>query len=425
VGVQALDYDELADRLLATGILSDPWLEGRPRFRARPILLARPAALMLATAAEGLAEAYGELVSMIAQDESLLDDFPLTPCQRWMWRSAKSAWHGIARADVFLTRSGPMICEINSDTPSGEAEAVLLNRATKQDGIADPNAGMEDRFCSMVARVGSAIGTRVQGWGGFARKRPLTVGIIYPTELTEDLSMVRLYRRWFESRGWRVVLGSPFNLRRTKDGGAALFDHPCDVFVRHYKTDWWGEREVVRDDEEAFRDPKPLIDQLRVLIDAQSLGRCAVINPFGAVITQNKLSMALMWERIDHFSSAAQAIIRRHLPLTRRLDRVPMGERKDKDRWVLKSDYGCEGAEVIMGKACTPEQWEHALLHAVASRWVLQERFEPLADEEETSINYGVYLIEGRAAGFFSRVQQGATDYSSLAAPTFIEEASS
>ena len=32
----------------------------------------------------------------------------------------------LARADVFLTDEGPRVCEINCDTPSGEAEAVTL-----------------------------------------------------------------------------------------------------------------------------------------------------------------------------------------------------------------------------------------------------------------------------------------------------------
>src|SRR6201999_2780696 len=83
------------------------------------------------------------------------------------------------------------------------------------------------------------------------RRAPLTVGILYPTELVEDLSMVQLYRWWLEARGCRVVIGSPFNLR-PGDGRAGLFDVPCDLFVRHYKTDWWSEREPARDDEPAF-----------------------------------------------------------------------------------------------------------------------------------------------------------------------------
>ena len=74
--------------------------------------------------------------------------------------------------------------------------------------------------------------------------------------------MILLYRRWLEARGCRVVTGSPFNLTRAPGGGVALFGVACDVLVRHYKTDWWSEREPARDDDEPFIDAEPLAAQL-------------------------------------------------------------------------------------------------------------------------------------------------------------------
>ena len=84
------------------------------------------------------------------------------------------------------------------------------------------------------------------------RRGPLTIGILYPTEMPEDLSMVRLFSSWFASRGHEVVIGSPFNISRAADGRAAVMGTPCDVVVRHYKTDWWGERLAVWDDGARF-----------------------------------------------------------------------------------------------------------------------------------------------------------------------------
>ena len=40
------------------------------------------------------------------------------------------------------------------------------------------------------------------------------------------------------------------------------------------------------------------------------------MNPFGAVVPQNKRTMALMWEAIDRFSPESQEAIRRYLPYT-------------------------------------------------------------------------------------------------------------
>src|SRR5581483_4657211 len=112
------------------------------------------------------------------------------------------------------------------------------------------------------------------------------VGIVYPTEMTEDLSMIALYRRWLIDAGVEVVLGSPFNLSLDADLGVRLLGERCDAIVRHYKTDWWSEREPVWKDAEPFRDRAPLVESLAVLFHGIASGSCALINPFGAVVSQ-------------------------------------------------------------------------------------------------------------------------------------------
>jgi glutathionylspermidine synthase len=412
-GAEARAYAEWAAKLTATGILSDPWLDGHPRFREKPVTLTLAQRDKIYRAAEGVGAVYDELVRICAADEELVRRyFGLTPWQQMMWSAAAPLWHGIARADVFLTDEGTRICELNCDTPSGEAETVLLNAATL-DAEHDPNRELGARFCRMIEAVGARF---LDG------KRPLSVGIVYPTELTEDLSMIKLYQRWLEKRGARVTLGSPFNLRRTSDGGAALFDARCDVFLRHYKTDWWGERLPIWDDEEPFSDPHPLAGPLSIILGAELAGKCAVVNPFAAIVPQNKRAMAVMWEEIGRFSSVAQAAIRKYIPVTVRAESLPREQLVlERPAWVLKSDYGCEGAEVIIGADTTPEIWEQSLLHAVPGRWVAQRWFRALPDERGESVNYGVYLVAGAASAIFSRVQAGATDCYAVTAPTRIE----
>jgi hypothetical protein len=395
--------DPLSAGLLATGIVSDPWLDGEPRFRTRPVLLSEAEDRALRAAAEAVAILHDEVARLCRADPSLLESFfGMTPFQRLMAQASAPAWHGLARADVFVTGDGVAVCELNSDTPSGEAEAVLLNAlAPRPAGARDPNAELEERYCELV--------------GGDAG--PITVGILYPTEIVEDLSMIVLYRRWFEARGWRVVLGSPYNLGRA-GGRPALFGAPCDVFVRHYKTDWWGERESVWLDDEPFADAAPLSRQLAILLESDA----PVVNPFGAVITQNKRALALMWEDMDRFPAWAQALIRRYVPYSARLEALHADALAERASWVLKSDYGCEGTEVVIGADCAPEEWAQALARARPGRWIAQRRFLPRADADGTVVNHGVYVVGGVAAGYFSRVHRGATDYAALAAPTFIEE---
>jgi glutathionylspermidine synthase len=331
-----------------------------------------------------------------------------------MWHSSAPHWHGIARADVFMTARGPVVCELNSDTPSGEAEAVVLGALAAKSGCEDPSRALEGRFCDAVAAITQAM---------TGKTGALSVGIVYPTEITEDLSMIALYRRWFEARGWSVSLGSPYNLLPVDGRRVALFGRPLDAVVRHYKTDWWGERLPAWDDAERYADEAPLEAPLGHLLGAAVRGGVAVVNPFGAVLTQNKRAMAFMWQRRELFSEGAQRAITRFVPETVRLEDALDEVRGDPASWVIKSDYGCEGDEVVIGAECTREEWEACILHAVPGRWIAQRRFEPLRDAREEATNLGVFVVGGEACGVLARIEDGATSYAARTAPVLVEGA--
>ena len=134
--------------------------------------------------------------------------------------------------------------------PSEAVAAVVLGALAseaKPANLRDPNVDLEARFVALVEMLAARE---------LEDDAPKTVGLVYPTEFTEDLSLVRLYKRWFEARGRDVVLGSPYNLA-TDERGTLLFDTPVGIVLRHYKTDWWGERQSVWDDDEV-QDTEPL-----------------------------------------------------------------------------------------------------------------------------------------------------------------------
>jgi glutathionylspermidine synthase len=410
-----ISYDALADRVVADGILSDPWNLGEPRLRAEPVRLSRALLRQMYRAAEAVAEVYNELCLIVAERPALLDDFfGLTAYQKAMWLASQPLWHGIARADIFLTDEGLAFTEINSDTPTGEAEAVVLNALLGPDHpeLVDPNTALADRFVAMVETLAARV---------LHKDAPRTAGIVYPTEFTEDLALVRLYRRWLEERGWDIVLGSPFNLTRGADGCAALFDTPISVMLRHYKTDWWGERASAWGDVE-IPDTSPLLAPLGTALTAALEQRLVVVNPFGAVLPQNKRSMAFMWEHIHRFSPGAQGVIRRHIPVTSRLEGMHSEQLiAEKDEWVLKSDYGAEGDEVILGRLCPPEVWRASIAAARRGRWIAQRYFEAQKEASGGIVNHGIFLVAGQASGVYARVQAGATDDHALSAPALIE----
>jgi glutathionylspermidine synthase len=408
-------YAEFATALMRTNILSDPWLDGQERFRLTGIVLTEPRAAALRAAAEGVGLVLEELAAVVWREPALLDGyFHLTPYQKLMWYASRGAWHGIARADLFeLEDGGIACCEVNSDTPSGQAECVLLNRllladhVSAQAGVVDPNALLKPRFMGMLRA---------------AHGRPIRrAGILYPTEFTEDLSMIALYRHWLEEAGVPVVLGAPFNLGMDH-GLLTMMGEPIDLMIRHYKTDWWGERQPAWFDQEPFLDAEPLDEQLAWVLQAAEAGDVTLVNPFGAVITQNKLGLAYMHEHQDRFSPAARAIIDAHIPETRRL--VTLTRERlvaEREEWVLKSDYGCEGAETIVGKFTSETEWRLALEMAIPQRWVAQRFFRVAPDAQGALPNIGVYLVGGGAAGFYTRLSTGATNYRAQTAPTFVK----
>jgi glutathionylspermidine synthase len=411
-------YDQFARRIVDGKILTDPWIEGRARFRQTPVFVTPSTQRLMYRASEEVAAVYNELCLIVKDHPELLDDFfGLTPIQKAMWLASTPLWHGLARADVFMTDDGLAFAELNCDTPTGEAEAVILNALTTQDhdGAVDPNIDLEARFVGMVEALAAR---ELEG------DRPRTVGIVYPTEITDDLGIVRLYRRWFETRGYGVVLGSPYNLSRD-ERGLCLFDTPFSIMLRHYKTDWWGERIAVWDDSE-IPDKEPLAEPLQAALESAVAGECAVVNPFGAVLPQNKRAMAFMWEHIHRFSPHSADVIQRHIPVTSRLETLHHEQLlAQREEWVLKSDYGAEGDEVIVGRAVADDIWRSSLAHARKGRWIAQRYFAAHTNEVGESVNYGVYLVAGEAAGIYARVQDAPTDDQAVSAPALVRDSSS
>jgi glutathionylspermidine synthase len=404
-------YDAFARRIAASGIVTDPWVFGEPRFREEPVVLSAAEARAMYRVAEQVAEVYNELCLMVADEPEVLGPFfGLSPYQKAMWLASQPLWHVIARADVFITDDGLQIAELNCDTPTGEAEAIVLGPLAARVGTVDPNRGLAQRFAEV---------TEVLATARLRPGAPRRLGIVYPTELPEDLSLVRLYKKTFEERGWEIVLGSPYNLTHD-ERGLVLFDDVISLVLRHYKTDWWGERQSAWDDEELL-DPQPLEEPLEAVLAAMLEGSAAVVNPFGAVVPQNKRAMAFMWEQIHRFSRRSQETIRAHVPVTRRLEAIHVEQLlAQKDEWVLKSDYGAEGDEVVIGKLVTAEVWKESLAHARPVRWIVQRWFRAKEGPRGEIVNYGVFVLGGEAAGLYARVQVGATDDRALSAAVLV-----
>ena len=411
------DFADFARRIVDVGFINDPWLDGAPRFSKTPAILSADEYRSLLNAGEDLAAVIDEAVQLLLDDDDQRAIYlPLLPTQQTMLKASGGLWHGIARADVFVTDDGLQVTELNSDTPTGEPEAIVLGAL----GAAD-HPDLDDACASLAPRLAALWDTMhrsVVDDEDAHRRR--VAAIIYPTEFTEDLSLVRLYRQLLEESGWRVVLGSPFNLETSVDGGVELFGERPSLIVRHYKTDWWGERHSVWTDD-VVADTAALTAPLSVLLSAQARGKAVVVNPFGAVASQNKRLMAFCWERIHRFSTTSQQSIQRLIPYTARLESMhDVQLRADKDRWVIKSDYGAEGDEVIIGRLTDEDAWHKTIARARRGSFIAQRYFQARTDAMGIVQNHGVFVVGGEACGVYTRRDAGHTDPSALSVPTLV-----
>jgi hypothetical protein len=87
---------------------------------------------------------------------------------------------------------------------------------------------------------------------------------------------------------------------------------------------------------------------------------------------------------------------------------------------VLKTDYGAEGEEVILGCETTQTAWDDAVERAEPRRWIVQRRFSALHDIDSAVANYGVFVVNHQACGLFTRLQKGSTDRHALSAATLV-----
>ena len=128
-----------------------------------------------------------------------------------------------------------------------------------------------------------------------------------------------------------------------------------------------------------------------------------------------------MWELIHRFSKRSQGIIEKHVPYTSRLESIHK-ERlfADREGWVLKSAWGAEGDEVIVGRATTDDAWRTAITSARPGRWIAQRFFRALGKGGAEPLNYGVFLVGGVASGLYVRRETSATDDGAISVPVLV-----
>jgi len=282
----------------------------------------------------------------------------------------------VTRIDLFRTPSGWVASEFNDDVPGGYNEAIALP-AVLQDLSSHPVAG--DLPDALVALLGHGDGP---------------VGLVYATGYAEDLQVIGLLAALLGEGGIDTVPAAPSNLSWS-GGTARLLGQEVASLFRFFPSEWFARLGNLSAWREALAAMVP------------------VTNPFPCAWTQSKASFA--WLRQNARGMDAD-LVERCLPGSWPLDAARLEELRGKpDGWVLKPAFGRMGEGVVVAQSVPPVAWQRALQsawHTHATRpFIAQRQFRPVplevAPGSVRTVCVGTYVVAGRFAGYYSRMQEG------------------
>lgn len=281
----------------------------------------------------------------------------------------------VTRIDFFLTADGWRVSEMNDDAPGGFNDAI----------------GLAAVLHDLVEKGLDVPGDLPEALPALASRGARRVAFAYATAYAEDLQVVELLSRLVEADGPETALGSPEHL--AFDGARATFaGESVDVAYRFFPCEWF-----------------PVLDNLAAWERALDAG-LRVVNPFRAAWTQSKAAFALFHaEASGADREIVDALLPRTLLLSAETHEFAVEERA---RLVLKPAFGRMGEGVLLGALATRERWAKALAAAAIRQraWVLQDRFVPLRVETAPGVArtpcLGAYVVDGRFAGYYSRISE-------------------
>jgi glutathionylspermidine synthase len=344
-----------------------------------PMVMAPDAWRHAAGLAEALAsEALAAEKELLRRPE-LLHVLSLPAPLRRCLRSLSDPTPGAARVmrfDFHWTADGWRISEGNVDAAGGFVEASGVTRL-----MADhypPFAPAGDPAGALAAAI-----ERTTGPGG-------RVALMYLTVYAEDHQVMLYLARRLAERGLVPSSLGPSQLRWVRgraDAASDAYAGPLDLVVRFF-FGWWLPR-------------LPPATGWRGYFDG---GRTPCCNPGYAILTHGK-RFPLVWDRLATPLPTWRAL----LPETRSPD---SGIDAEDRGWVFKPFLGHEGEGVGMSGVTKADDLTRIRRAALSDpgAWVVQRRFETLLLPTPEGPAYpclGIYVIDGKAAGAYTRLGAG------------------
>jgi glutathionylspermidine synthase len=355
----------------------DTHVAGGCRLLPEAIVLSRRAHDEVVRIVEGLHQGLGGFEQRVRRDPAALARLAIPAELHPLIADEEHDTLQIARYDLFPTSDGRwMVSEFNEDVPGGFNEAVGIPEL-----VGDPGGGLT--------------------WEGDLRAHFVrafspheTVAMLYATGFSEDLQHMLILERWLAEAGHRTLLGSPAHLHvrwsALRRGTPRILGTPVDAAFRFYPAEWL-----------------PRLPNLDAWL--RHGPRLPMMNPVHRLVRQSKLMFGL-WHGSTAPASDDRALVEAHCPVTRAFTAADVTRLMDeRERWVIKRAFGRMGDSVVIGALVAETVWATSIAEAVRApaEFCIQERFDVRPLAFEAGVLYpavGAFLVNGRFAGYYSRV---------------------
>lgn len=349
---------------------------------------------------------------------------------------AEAAWiavdHGppdvvLSRLDAFLTPEGPRFIEVNSDAPAGFGYGDRMARLVRELPLFEAFARAAPvSYQASDAGLVRAVAACWRAAGGTGRPR-IAIADWADVKTRADQEILR---EAFVARGFECVLADPRAMDvhggRLHAGGA-----PVDLVYRRAVLSELVGREI----------------EVQAFMGAYRHRLCPFVNTFRCRLSEDKAFFALLTdEAFAHLlSEGERELLSRVLPWTRRvaerrtrragqeIDLVPWAIAQ-REALVLKPAHEYGGRSVLLGSETEPAAWEAAVVSALDSPWVVQERVAipeepfPVFDDAGLSfvslkVNANPFYVAGEPVGAVTRASRSSVINVSAgggSVPTFV-----
>jgi glutathionylspermidine synthase len=279
----------------------------------------------------------------------------------------------VMRFDFHPTDAGWSVSEVNADVPGG------YNEASGWTSIVAEHLGGAGASADPAQLLVEAIASRLPP--------KATVGMVHATAYSDDRQVMVFLARRLEQRGLRPVLLGPDHID-WPEGRAIVktswFTGPIDFVYRFFPAEW--------------------LPHLGHQVDWSYYfagARTPQCNPGTALLTQSK-RWPLVWDSLG----VGLPVWKKLLPETRHPREVDW--KRDPD-WIVKPAFGRIGESIGLEGVTSSREWKaiRRAVHWGARYWVAQRRFRPkaiLVDGRPWHICFGVYTVNGQAAGIYGRM---------------------